>query len=611
MITNAKFTEIRRKKHFMNSIKFLLALLVFLSGVSGISVFAQSKHPLLEIHNQFLEGKMGVDEAVSRQLELLETHTGESGHPIKCATPLFQLLHREQENLSEKTKAKIDAMFSSSTLETKSYVSASGKFIIYYETTGPDAIPLGDANSNSIPDYVEWTAEAADSSYRHEVITLGFTDPIPSGSKYSISFKDTKQTYGFIEIQESEPAGTKMTIENDYVNYPENDDPEGDQKGSLKVTVAHEFKHAIQYAQTGFSGDSEFWVEMDATLMEEVVYDNVNRYYGYYANDSISDLFSSPIYALNVSFLCFAPSFIYGCYEDVTWALYFHERFGERFWTGVWDKIEANNSILLLDAIEAQLTEEGASFNESVLESYMWHFASGDFSRPSYGFDERAEYPSPSITQTFTAFESQLNGPFRINEFSARYFLMYPDTGSDGFLKIDFQTSSSSVHVGLLIFKKDRTVEPYYIISPVADITSSFTTDWKWENIEQVGIVVLNANTTHQKQPSEYSFSISDHFILTSGINTFEVANEIQLAQNFPNPFNPETVIQIAVPFSQTLSVKVYDYLGREVQTLFEGMLNRGSHNFRFDGSNLASGTYYYRLVSSELAETKKMLLIK
>ena len=261
---------------------------------------------------------------------------------------------------------------------------------------------------------------------------------------------------------------------------------------------------------------------------------------------------------------------------------------------------------LLLDAIEAQLTEEGASFNESVLESYMWHFASGDFSRPSYGFDERAEYPSPSITQTFTAFESQLNGPFRINEFSARYFLMYPDTGSDGFLKIDFQTSSSSVHVGLLIFKKDRTVEPYYTISPIADITSSFTTDWKWENIEQVGIVVLNTNT---RESATYSFSISDYFI--SETDTFEVANEIQLAQNFPNPFNPETVVQLTLPFSQTVSVKVYDYLGREVQTLFEGMLNRGFHNLRFDGSNLASGTYYYRLVSNEQVETKKMLLIK
>ena len=585
----------------MNSIKFLLALLVFLSGVSGISVFAQSKHPLLEIHNQFLEGKMGVDEAVSRQLELLETRTGESGHPIKCATPLFQLLHREQENLSEKTKAKIDAMFSSSTLETKSYVSASGKFIIYYETTGPNAVPLGDANSNSIPDYVEWTAEAADSSYRHEVITLGFTDPIPSGSKYSISFEDTKQTYGFIEIQESEPAGTKMTIENDYVGAPENDDPEGDQKGSLKVTVAHEFKHAIQYAQTGLSGNSNLWAEMDATLMEEVVYDNVKNYYNLFIDGFSSDLFSLSTSAFNHSPHCPSVSSLSACYEDVTWALYFHERFGERFWTGVWDKITANNSILFLDAIKAQLTEEGASFNESVLESYMWHFASGDFSSPSYGFSKRTEYPSPSITQTFTTFESQLNGPFLNQEFSARYFLMDPDTESDGFLKVDFQTSSSSVHVGLLIFKKDRTVEPYYTISPIADITSSFTTDWKWENIEQVGIVVLNANT---RESATYSLSISNYYIT-------EINNEIQLAQNFPNPFNPETVIQIAIPFSQTLSVKVYDYLGKEVQTLFEGTLNQGFHNLRFDGSNLASGTYYYRLVSNELVETKKMLLIK
>lgn len=84
-----------------------------------------------------------------------------------------------------------------------------------------------------------------------------------------------------------------------------------------------------------------------------------------------------------------------------------------------------------------------------------------------------------------------------------------------------------------------------------------------------------------------------------------------ELAQNFPNPFNPSTTIQFTLPQDDAVRLKVFDASGREVQTLVSGRTSRGSHTVSFNAANLASGVYLYRLETSTFSETKKMLLVK
>jgi len=86
---------------------------------------------------------------------------------------------------------------------------------------------------------------------------------------------------------------------------------------------------------------------------------------------------------------------------------------------------------------------------------------------------------------------------------------------------------------------------------------------------------------------------------------------KIQLNQNYPNPFNPTTSISFNLPFQSDVSLKVYDLLGREIQTLHNGNLNSGIHRFSFNGSKLTSGIYFVKLISGEFSETKKMVLMK
>ena len=85
------------------------------------------------------------------------------------------------------------------------------------------------------------------------------------------------------------------------------------------------------------------------------------------------------------------------------------------------------------------------------------------------------------------------------------------------------------------------------------------------------------------------------------------------LSQNYPNPFNPSTTIQYHVDQDQSVSLKVYDVLGKEVATLVDNQVqSRGDHQVRFDASQIGSGVYFYQVrVGAKALPMKKMLMVK
>jgi hypothetical protein len=89
------------------------------------------------------------------------------------------------------------------------------------------------------------------------------------------------------------------------------------------------------------------------------------------------------------------------------------------------------------------------------------------------------------------------------------------------------------------------------------------------------------------------------------------VPEHFMLLQNYPNPFNPATKIKFQVPKSGFVKLIVYDMLGKEIRTDVNDELQPGTYEVDFDGSNLPSGIYYYKLESGKFTETKKMVLIK
>lgn len=83
------------------------------------------------------------------------------------------------------------------------------------------------------------------------------------------------------------------------------------------------------------------------------------------------------------------------------------------------------------------------------------------------------------------------------------------------------------------------------------------------------------------------------------------------LEQNYPNPFNPTTVIGYTVPTYGSVTLRVYDILGREVKTLVNERQSAGSHSVVFNAGQLPSGVYFYRIQSGDFVQTKKMVLVK
>jgi len=83
------------------------------------------------------------------------------------------------------------------------------------------------------------------------------------------------------------------------------------------------------------------------------------------------------------------------------------------------------------------------------------------------------------------------------------------------------------------------------------------------------------------------------------------------LEQNFPNPFNPSTVISYQLPAMSNVELKIYDLLGNEVAALVNEQKEAGSYQIQFDGSKLSNGVYFYKLQAEGVELTKKLLLLK
>ncbi len=81
--------------------------------------------------------------------------------------------------------------------------------------------------------------------------------------------------------------------------------------------------------------------------------------------------------------------------------------------------------------------------------------------------------------------------------------------------------------------------------------------------------------------------------------------------QNYPNPFNPSTTISFGLPSASHVSVKVFNMLGQEVATLFEGRKDAGVHNLHLDATDLSAGVYLYRIQAEDVVSVKRMVLAK
>ena len=123
----------------------------------------------------------------------------------------------------------------------------------------------------------------------------------------------------------------------------------------------------------------------------------------------------------------------------------------------------------------------------------------------------------------------------------------------------------------------------------------------------------VSAGDSLENAKNNLDLAIRSLVVSSNNVNEYEIPipEQFILSQNYPNPFNPTTTIGYQLPISGYSTLKVYNLLGQEVATIFEGIQSAGNYSVTFDASGLTGGIYLYQLKAGNFVENKKFILLK
>ncbi len=154
----------------------------------------------------------------------------------------------------------------------------------------------------------------------------------------------------------------------------------------------------------------------------------------------------------------------------------------------------------------------------------------------------------------------------------------------------NFADSAQDVKVSLTGIT-GTAVKDYFTGTELANITNrEFTVTIDKDNNGYLVLEIVNRTGIKKKESNRYKYS---------------------LEQNYPNPFNPSTIIDFALPTSQNVKLSVFNMLGQKVAQLVNGKISAGNHSVMFEGSNLTSGIYFYKIETNSFVQTRKMIFLR
>ncbi len=174
-------------------------------------------------------------------------------------------------------------------------------------------------------------------------------------------------------------------------------------------------------------------------------------------------------------------------------------------------------------------------------------------------------------------------------------------------VNLEWQTQTETNNFG---FDLERMEASNWVTIAFVEGIGTTTQPQHYEHFDPLpdDLVIISTLSYRLKQiDTDGSFEYS-HVIEVN----LELPKTAQLQQNYPNPFNPTTTIFYSIPTSDFVSLKVYDILGREVQTLVGEFQEAGTYSIIFDAAGLSSGLYFYKLyLQNRLVNAKKMALVR
>lgn len=392
------------------------------------------------------------------------------------------------------------------------YDTPGGFFKVHYDITGTRAVPPADASGNGIPDYVDKCTAYLDSTAAKNV-SLGYLMPPSDGgmggdNRYDVYF-EAMSYYGYAQPEAEGPqpwsdATSYLVLHNTFLGFPPNSDPEGDQYGAMKATIAHEFRHSVQFSYD--YTEYGWFMELDATYTEDVVFpltrDNFNYLNAYFVSPAMSLMTENASHE----------------YSSFIWGKYLDQRFERSLMRAVWEGARYGASVhtALSDTL---LSRYGWTQDSAFAEFASWNFATGSRNDGLHHTDA-ASYPLIAIGATHTSYPVPLqSSPSSPGGYAASYVRFQP-VATPGALRIMFDGSDSRQWAAWVIKSTAANVHQFQRITLAPGTYTGQTDILNFQSYTSVTLVGVNLSEFSAAATFQYSAVIPSIYSVSSDILT-------------------------------------------------------------------------------------------
>ncbi|NOY77390.1 MAG: hypothetical protein GXO76_05915 [Calditrichaeota bacterium] len=364
--------------------------MIILSMAAG-GLFAKSLQVSLE--EDFKNGEISYSQKLAYQgywilapEKLPQRYRRLGSVPAKCGTEILMELRQNLHKMDAADQAFFQSLFLRPVFPATTYISPKGYFKLHYATSGVNAVPAGDENGNSIPDWIEEAGKIFDRCYEFEIDTLGYRKPPvdnPNDPQIDVYIHNIN-AYGF-----TTPDSQFVDNDRNVSSYIELDN---DFKGrgfathgldALKVTAAHELFHVIQLGYIVRSKDFYFY-EMSSVWMEDQAYNSINDYYA-----NLPDFFNNT----NLPLTTYNGAYEYGA---TVWLHFLSQRYGRNIVRDIWSDMPNENS---LKAMNRAIVADGSNFSTEFGTFAIWNYFTGERADTTRYYDEGNHYPEIYVSQ--------------------------------------------------------------------------------------------------------------------------------------------------------------------------------------------------------------------
>jgi hypothetical protein len=364
----------------------------------------------------------------SEALRLLSSELGLGGTegPIKCGLPIIFSARQRLAALSPAARSALSLLGTRPTTDTS--ILRNG-FRIHFDTLGLNTPALLDGQGNRLPGTARAFAESVGTTLGFvqavELGQLGYPSPLADGGlgggpEPDVYILDLGNSYGEtwpdIDPPEGGTTSTYMTIHNDFSFVTP-----GTNRGlrGMKVTVAHEFHHAVQLGNYGYWFNDVYFYEITSTWMEDVVYHGINDYLNYLVAGFSH--FRNPATPFTSNDLIE--------YSRGIWGKFVERTYGRDAMKRSWEYVRQYRP---LQAIDAALHERGSSFSLAYSEWTRWNYFTGTRADTAKSYREGSLFPEVAqLPADFTPPSTTLTGS--LEPYGARYHQVFiPGAGGSG-----------------------------------------------------------------------------------------------------------------------------------------------------------------------------------